>query len=69
MKFDKEFQLKLLNNVVSQRFSDPEDLVHFVQNSTGKLDYSIVTSYWLGQEHMINDKSSLRAYIEFECSR
>ena len=69
MMFDRDYQLKLLNDVLNQRFSDADDLVNFVQNRTGKIDSSIITSYWLGQEHLINDKISLRAYIEFECSR
>ena len=69
MMFDRDYQLKLLNDVLNQRFSDADDLVNFVQNRTGKIDRSIITSYWLGQEHLINDKPSLRAYIEFECSR
>ena len=69
MMFDRHYQLKLLNDVLNQRFSDADDLVNFVQNRTGKIDSSIITSYWLGQEHLINDTISLRAYIEFECSR
>ena len=69
MKFDQNYQLKLLSDVLNQCFSDATDLVNFVQNRTGKIDISIITSYWLGQEHLINDKTSLRAYIEFECSR
>jgi hypothetical protein len=69
MMFDRDYQLKLLNDVLNQRFSDADDLVNFVQNRTGKIDSSIITSYWLGQEHLINDTISLRAYIEFECSR
>ena len=69
MMFDQDYQLKLLNDVLNQRFSDADDLVNFVQNRTGKIDSSIITSYWLGQEHLINDTISLRAYIEFECSR
>ena len=69
MMFDRDYQLKLLNDVLNQRFSDADDLVNFVQNRTGKIDSSMITSYWLGQEHLINDTISLRAYIEFECSR
>ena len=69
MMFDRDYQLKLLNDVLNQRFSDADDLVNFVQNRTGKIDSSIITSYWLGHEHLINDKISLRAYIEFECGR
>ena len=69
MMLDRDYQLKLLNDVLNQRFSDADDLVNFVQNRTGKIDSSIITSYWSGQEHLINDNPSLRAYIEFECSR
>ena len=69
MMFDRDYQLKLLNDVLNQRFSDPDDLVNFVQNRTGKIDVSVITSYWIGQEHLINDKITLRAYIEFECNR
>ena len=69
MKSDQDTQLKLLNDVLSHRFSDADDLVHYVQNRTGKIDGSVITSYWLGNEHMINDRDTLRAYIKFEFSR
>jgi hypothetical protein len=69
MNFDQNFQSNLINDVVSRRFSDAEDLVHFVQTRTGKYDSSIITSYWLGREHMINDKTTLIAYVKFECGR
>ena len=69
MNFDQNFQSNLLNDIVSRRFSDAEDLVHFVQTRTGKYDSSIITSYWLGREHMINDKPTLSAYVKFECGR
>ena len=69
MNFDQNFQSNLLNDVVSRRFSDAEDLVHFVQTRTGKHDSSISTSYWLGREHMIDDKSTLSAYVKLECER
>ena len=45
MMFDRDYQLKLLNDVLNQRFSDADDLVNFVQNKTGKIDRSIITSY------------------------
>ena len=61
MNFDQNFQSNLLNEVLSRRFSDVEDLVHFVQTRTGKYDSSIITSYWLGRGHMINDKPTLSA--------
>ena len=69
MNLDQNFQSNLLNYVLSRRFSDIEDLVDFVQTRTGKYDSSIITTYWLGREHMINDKPTLSAYIKFECER
>ena len=69
MNFDQNLQSTLLNDVLSRRFGDTEDLVHCVQTRTGKYDRSIITSYWLGQEHMINDKATLIAYVKFECGR
>ena len=69
MKLDTQFQSKLLMDVISQHFDDADDLVRFVQNRTGKLDGSVTTSYWSGQEHMIRDKTALATYIKFECER
>ena len=56
-------------DVISQQFDEADDLVRYVQNRTGKLDSSIITSYWLGQEHMLRDKTALAKYIKFECER
>ena len=56
-------------DVTSQHFDDADDLVRFVQNRTGKLDVSVITSYWLGQEHMLKDKVALAKYIKYECER
>ena len=56
-------------DVISQHFDDANDLVRYVQNRTGKLDSSIITSYWLGQEHMLRDKTELAKYIKIECER
>ena len=66
---DQNFQNKLLMDVISQHFDDANDLVRYVQNRTGKLDSSIITSYWLGQEHMLRDKTELAKYIKIECER
>ena len=66
---DQNFQNKLLMDVISQHFDEADDLVRYVQNRTGKLDGSIITSYWLGQEHMLRDKTKLAKNIKFECSR
>ena len=56
-------------DVISQNFDEADDLVRFVQNRTGKLDVSVITSYWLGQEHMLKDKVALAKYIKYECER
>ena len=56
-------------DVISQHFDEADDLVRYVQNRTGKLDSSVITTYWLGQEHMLRDKTSLAKYIRFECAR
>ena len=69
MNFDQNFQSNLLNDVLSPFFSDIEYLVHFVQTRTGKYGRIIIASYWLDQEHMINDKTTLSAYVKFECGR
>lgn len=55
MKFDQNYQRKLLNDVVAQRFDEADDLCQFVQTRVGKPDGSVVTIYWLGREHMITD--------------
>ena len=69
MKLDQKFQNKLLLDVMSQHFDEADDLVQFVQQRTGKLDGSVINSYWLGQEHMLKDKTTLAKYIKFECER
>ena len=66
---DQNFQNKLLMDVMSQHFNETDDLVKFVQNRTGKLDGSVISSYWLGQEHMLKDKAALAKYIKYECER
>ena len=69
MTFDQNFQSKLLNDVLSHRFSDADELVYYVQTRTGKLDSSIVTSYWLGRDHTANNDLAGLEYIQFECNR
>ena len=56
-------------DVISRHFDEADDLICFVQNRTGKLDRSVITSYWLGQGHMLEDKIELTKYIKFECER
>ena len=69
MSFDQRFQNRLLMDVISQNFDEVDDLVQFVQNRTGKLDGSVISSYWLSQEHMLKDEAALAKYIKYECER
>ena len=69
MKFDQNYQRKLLNDVVAQRFDEADDLCQFVQTRVGKPDDRVVTTYWLGREHMIADRNTIANYIKFECER
>ena len=69
MSFDKKFQNRLLMDVMCQHFDEADDLVRFVQKRTDKIDVSVITSYWLGQEHLLKDKVALSKYIKFECER
>ena len=66
---DQNFQIKLLMDVISQHFDEADDLVRYVQNRTGKLDGSVISSYWLGQEHMLKDRATVAKYIKYECER
>ena len=69
MKFDQNYQRKLLSDVVAQRFDEADDLCQFVQTQGGKPYDSFVTTYWLGREHMITDRNTIADYIKFECER
>ncbi len=69
MTFDQNFQSKLQNDVLSHRFSDSDELVYYVQTRIGKLDSSIVTSYWLGRDHTIHNDLAGAEYIQCECNR
>ena len=66
---DKNFRNKLLMGVIREHFDDANDLVRYVQNRTGKLDSSTITSYWLPQEHMLKDKPTLAKFIKFGFER
>ena len=56
-------------DVIGQHFDEADDLVRYVQNRTGKVDGSVATSYWPGQQHTLKDKTALAKYIKFECGR
>lgn len=56
----------LLNDLVSQRFNEVDDLCRFVQNRLGKMDNRNTAFFWAGKEHMLNDRQTLEAYVKAE---
>ena len=56
-------------DAMGQHFDDADDLVRFVQKRTGKIDVSVITSYWLGQKHMLKDIVALAKYIKCDFER
>ena len=44
MNFDQNYQRKLLNDVVAQRFDESDELCRLVQTRVGKPDDSAVTT-------------------------
>lgn len=58
MRFDQDYVDQLLIDILAQRFDQANDIIRFVRSQTGKLDESIVTTYWLGKERMVKDKAS-----------
>ena len=58
MKFDHDFQLKPLNDVLGHHFSDTNDLGQHTQNSTGDLNSIIINLFSSGQELWLMTNSS-----------
>ena len=56
----------IVNDLVSQRFDEADDIIRFVQNRLGKMDVEKSSRFWVGREHMITDRQTLQAYVEFE---
>ena len=56
----------LVNDLVSQRFDESDDIIRFVQNRIGKVDSQKAPAFWAGREHMISDRQTLKAYIKSE---
>jgi hypothetical protein len=67
MSFYKKFQNRLLMDLMSQHFDEANDLVRLVQKRAGKIDVSVISSYWIGQERMLKNKVALTEFIKFEC--
>ena len=56
----------IVNDLVSQRFDEADDIIRFVQNRLGKADRQKASAFWTGQEHMIGDRQTLKAYVKSE---
>ena len=56
----------LLNDLVTQRFDEVDDLCRFVQNRLGKMDNRTAKLFWAGKEHMLGDRNTLEAYVKSE---
>ena len=67
MSFYKKFQNRLWMGLISQHFDEANDLVRLVQKRAGKIDVSVISSYWIGQERMLKNKVALTEFIKFEC--
>ena len=58
MRFDQDYVDQLLIDILAQRFDQADDIIRFLSSQTGKLDESIVMTYWFGKEYMVKDKAS-----------
>ena len=56
----------IVNDLVSQRFDEADDIICFVQNRLGKADGQKAMAFWVGREHMIGDRQTLKAYVKSE---
>ena len=56
----------IVNDLVSQRFDEIDDVCRFVQNRLGKMDNQKAMVFWAGREHMINDRQTLQTYVKLE---
>ena len=58
----------LVNDLVSQRFDEVDDLCRFVQNRLGKMDNRTAMLFWAGKEYMLSDRNTLEAYVKSEAN-
>ena len=56
----------IVNDLVSERFDEADDVIRFVQNRLGKADGQEAMVFWAGREHMIGDRQTLKAYVKSE---
>ena len=56
----------IVNDLVSERFVEIDDVCSFVQNRLGKMDNQKAVAFWVGREHLINDRQTLQTYVKSE---
>ena len=66
MKINRSQIDTIVNDLVSQQFDEAGDIIRFVQNRLGKADSQKASLFWAGQEHMIGDRQTLKAYVKSE---
>ncbi len=66
MKANPSMIETILNDLVSQRFDEADDIICFVQNRLGKADNQKAMAFWAGRKHMISDRQTLEAYVKSE---
>ena len=66
MKLNQSEIDNLLNDLVSQRFDEVDNLCRFVQNRLGKMDERNAALFWAGKEHLLTDRNTLEAYVKSE---
>ena len=66
MKISRSEIAALVNDLVSERLDEVDDLCRFIQNRRGKMDVEKPSQFWVDREHMITDRHTLQAYVEFE---
>ena len=58
----------LVNDLVSQRFDEVDDLCRFVQNRLGKIDNRTAMLFRAGKDNMLSDRTTLEAYVKSEAN-
>ena len=66
MKSSPSMIESISNDLISQGFDEVDDLSYFVQNRLGKADSQRAFAFWVGHEHKMCDRQTLKAYIKSE---
>lgn len=66
MKINHSQRDTILNGLVSKRFDEIDNLCRFAQSRLEKMDNQKTMAFWVGREHMINDRQTLQTYVKSE---